>query len=150
MDRSSAKQSPFRVLKRSCFQCRTQPRSPAIKRRHRLQPTSECDSNFHSKEFTGKRGGGRVPVVAVCVLYGQLRIIASQNRQLCKRKKSNLHKRLVKFSVRKAKSRKFPEATHMPTSRHFLGTTAHQTYIIKCRNQYVQSAVLMFTYHEKE
>ena len=30
--------------------------------------------------------GGRVPVVAVCVLYGQLRICWSHNRQLCKRK----------------------------------------------------------------
>ena len=36
--------------------------------------------------------------------------------------KRNLHKeRLVKFSVRKAKGRQFPLATHMLTSRHFLG-----------------------------
>ena len=29
------------------------------------------------------------------------------------------------------------QATHMPTSRHFRGITAHQTYIIKYRNLYL-------------
>ena len=82
---------------------------------------------------------------------GKYVFIAKQNRQLRKRKqKESPLKRLVKFSVCKAKSRQLPQPTHMPTSRHFLGTTAHQTYIIKCRNKHVQSAALMFTYHEKE
>ena len=82
---------------------------------------------------------------------GNCVFVASQNRQLCEREqKESPQKRLVKLSVCKAKCRQFPQATHMPTLRHFLGTTAHQTNIIKCRNKHVQSAVLMFTYHEKE
>ena len=43
-------------------------------------------------------------------------------------KGNKMNQRLVKFSVYKAKSRQFPQATHMPTSRHFLGITAPQTY----------------------
>ena len=58
--------------------------------------------------------------------------------------KGNLHKKdWLNFSVCKVKSRQFPQAIHMPTSWHFLKTTAHQAYIIKCRNKHVQSAVLM-------
>ena len=85
------------------------------------------------------------------VLFSQkkkLRICCiTESATLEMKEKESPQKRLVKFSVCKAKRRQLPQATHMPTSRHFLGTTAHQTYIIECRNKH---AVLMFIYQEKE
>ena len=79
---------------------------------------------------------------------GKYVFVASQIRQFCKRKqKESLQKRLVKFPVWEAKSKQFSQATHMPTPRHFSGTTAHQTTIIKYRNKQVQIAILMSTYH---
>ena len=77
--------------------------------------------------------------------------VVSQIRQFCKRKlKEFPQKRLVKFSIWEAKNKQFPQGTHMPTSRHFRGTAAHQTYIIKYRNKHVQIAALMFYCQEKE
>ena len=83
--------------------------------------------------------GGCVPF-AFCT--GNYVFVASQNRQLCKRKLRKLHKKdwLNSLSVWQNVDSWNPQATHMPT---FLGTRAHQTYIIKCRNKHVQSAVLM-------
>ena len=87
--------------------------------------------------------GGRIPVVAVCVCTGNYVFVASHIRQFCKREqKESPQKRLVKFPILEAKSKQFFQATHMPTPRHFWGTTAHQIYIIKYRNKHVQIAIL--------
>ena len=66
---------------------------------------------------------------------GNYVFVASQIRQFCEGKqKESPQKRLVKFFVWEAKSKHFPQATHMQTSRHFRGTTVHQTF--KYRNKH--------------
>ena len=94
--------------------------------------------------------GGRVSVVAVCVLHAQLRISCAIDLAICIRKqKKHLQKRLIKLSAKEATGKQFYQPTLMPTPLHFRGMTIFQTYIIKYRNKHAQIAVLIFSYLEQ-
>ena len=77
------------------------------------------------------------------------RVLHHKFGHFVKGKKETPAKRLIKFSAREVKGKKFYQHTLMATSLHFRRMTTFQTHIIKYRNKCIQIAVVIYPYHEK-